>query len=509
MALSPAHAAMVSGRNGNCSALWDIGSAAATPGKTKTTLTCRDGDQSCDTDGVANGVCAINVNACVGEATPDCTPDTLSSLAFTPRSVKKLTGFLPPPAFPAGTCGTPGVVSLSLRRVPKNVDKPLKALKPSEKVTLVMKSKGFVNKLVVQCAPCQGDQCGTTTSTPVSAPTTTPPCPLRESPGLPYEITLSVPATGSDLDNGWTGTSHNFPIINGTQLRYCLSGCDGTNTFECTGKGPTGEGSINGETLGAPLPLLTAGTPVCVVNRFQPGDLTGTFNLQTGEAGTSSASGNLVPLFSDIYLRTTFPEVCPRCNVPGGGGDLGSVGKCSSTAKNAGATCRVDGKTQVAGQGLYLLSSACTPLGDAPPTSLDIELPLTTGTAKELVGPLPCSDASGPQTLDDNCGAGTCNAVCTGAACVSQDADGNCIDAKGGISQLCCSSNTSLPCFPTKGGGKISRTGKPVIPGGPAGTFAGTFCIAHTDSGLINLVTGLPGPGAVLLPATASVTPSP
>ncbi len=31
---------------------------------------------------------------------------------------------------------------------------------------------------------------------------------------------MTVPPTGngSDLDNGWTGISHNFPVINGSQL---------------------------------------------------------------------------------------------------------------------------------------------------------------------------------------------------------------------------------------------------------------------------------------------------
>jgi hypothetical protein len=166
----------------------------------------------------------------------------------------------------------------------------------------------------------------------------------------------------------------------------------------------------------------------------------------------------------------------------------------------------------VAGHGLYLLSSDCEVVGDSPPTSLDIRLPLTTGAAPPLVGPTPCPDSAGPQTNDDNCGSGVCNAGCTGTACVSHDADGNCIDAKGGISQLCCSTNTSLPCFPTSaaskaaGLGSIVRTGKPMVPGGAQGTFAGTFCIAHRDSSLINSVTGLPGPGALLLPEVATLT---
>jgi hypothetical protein len=59
-----------------------------------------------------------------------------------------------------------------------------------------------------------------------------------------------------------------------------------------------------------------------------------------------------------------------------------------------------------------------------------------------------------------------------------------------------------MPCFPTSaaskaaGLGSIIRTGKPVVPGDAAGgVFAGTFCIAGTDSTLINVTTGLPGPG--------------
>jgi hypothetical protein len=500
--LSPAHAVLVGGKKNNCSAVWDTGPAgppsviASTTGK-PSTFSCADGDPTCDADGLPNGTCIINLNVCVGEATDTCTtPGSLTALTFNaPISKKNILGsaFHAPPVSPAG-CGLAGTMSLSLKRVPKNTSKPLKKFNSSKPVVLVMKDKGFVNKLRVQCVPPQG----------------TAVCPSRG--GLPSQITLTVPATGSDLDNGWTGLSHNFPIVNGSQLRYCLNGCDGTSTFDCTGTGATGANSLNGATFGAPLPLLAAGTPVCVVNRYMPNEtLQGSFNLQTGVFGTTTPNGNLVSLFSDVYLRTTFPEVCPRCTIPGGGGDIGSVGKCSATSKTPGADCRVDGKVVVAGQGLYLLSSACVPLGDSTPTSLDIELPLTTGTAKEIVGSKPCPDSAGPQTQDDNCNGAACNAQCTGTACASQ-VGGNCIDAKGGISQFCCSNNTSLPCFPTSpasaaaGLGKITRTGTPVIPGGAQGTFAGTFCIAHTDSSLINAVTGLPGPGALLLPATAVVS---
>jgi hypothetical protein len=183
----------------------------------------------------------------------------------------------------------------------------------------------------------------------------------------PFDPNHPELGNGSDLDNGWTGTSHNFPVIDGSSLKYCLTGCDSVSTFDCELSGTTAvsgdSNPLNGATFGAPLPLLAANVPVCVVNRFQDPVLTGHYNLQTGEAGTPD-NPNTVNLFSDVYLRTSFTgEVCPRCNVPGGGGKLGDKGTCSSSAKNAGAACVVDGEVTVAGKGLYLLSSACTPLG--------------------------------------------------------------------------------------------------------------------------------------------------
>jgi hypothetical protein len=507
--LSQAHAVSVPGKKNNCSAVWDTGLATATISTTAkpSSLTCIDGDPSCDADGLPNGTCVIGLNACVGQASDGCTPGTLSTLTFNAPITRKglLAGFVAPSPTTPG-CGTAGSISLALKRIPKNTSKPLRKQKPSKPVVLLMKSKGFVNKLRVQCVPA-----GPTAVASV--------CPDRtDIPGAPKQITLTVPledrahpeqGNGSDLDNGWTGTSHNFPVIGGSSLKYCLSGCDGTSTFACTGTGTTSAGgapsSLNGADFGAPLPLLAANVPVCVVNQYQDATLSGTFNLQTGEAG-SAASPNLVHLNSMVFLRATFPEVCPRCNVPGGGGGIGSTGTCSNTSTKSGAACRVNGEVTVAGKGLYLLSSDCPPINDSgPPTALDIKLPFTTGTATPLVGPNACPDSAGPQTSEDSCSGGSCTATCTGAACAGTDAQGNCIDAKGGISQLCCSSKTDTPCFPTKGGGSIVRTGKPGTDGQTL-VNAALFCIAHTNSTLINVTTGLPGPGALLLPATVTVS---
>src|SRR5262249_51380619 len=168
--------------------------------------------------------------------------------------------------------------------------------------------------------------------------------------------------------NGWTGTSHNFPIIGGTTLKYCLSDCDRTSATTCTATGTTGAGRLNGPTLRAPLPPPAPRLPVGVVNRHQPGGLKGTFDLQTGEAGTTTP--NLVPLFSDIYLRLgKSAAVCPRCVVAGGSGSIGSVGKCDAESSTPGASCTVDGLATVQqgppGTQSYTPSSTCTPPGGA------------------------------------------------------------------------------------------------------------------------------------------------
>src|SRR5262249_37623803 len=112
---------------------------------------------------------------------------------------------------------------------------------------------------------------------------------------------------------------------------------------------------------------------------------------------------------------------------------------------------------------------------------------------------------AGPQTQDDTC-SGSCTATCTGSACVGKNDKGDCIDAQGGISQLCCSGKTATPCFPPQGGGSITRSGSPGT-NGQTKANAPTFRIPRTDSTLIITTPGPPGPGALLLPADVKVSP--
>ena len=312
--------------------------------------------------------------------------------------------------------------------------------------------------------------------------------------GGPRELALTVAQVGTDLDNGWTGIAHNFPVVFGAVLRICLTGCDTTANPSCA-EDESATNAVNGATFGPPVPLFAAGIPVCIVSRYTTPKITAaTADIQSGEV---SATANLL---TDVFV-TSATQLCPRCS----GSALGQPGTCDS-GQRAGQACRTEGMVTISGT-TYSLSSNCTPT-PPPAGTLTITLSLTTGTST-LSGPKPCGAAK-----DDNCGGGACSARCTGAACVATSSGGECIDAKGGVSQLCCSNQTDRPCFPTAGGGQIVRTGTPgpPVPRWPDPTYpksgdtalVATFCEPATGTGTVDLTTGLPGPGALILPGTTA-----
>jgi len=456
---------------------------------------CMDGT-ACDGDGQCDGKCIMNVALCLDEAdpnVPNCRPRPLLRVTSHP------TLEIPDLASPA--CGgfTGVVVPLKVKR-----DGTPKAGRGRVVVTAVAKGKPRQDRdvLNIRCTPNPG--CGSTTTT------TVPPCAgANANPaGGPDELDLVVASSGTDLDIGWTGISHNFPVVANSTLRACLRTCGPDGTPPCDMEASVGPDTPNGETFGPSLPLLAASVPVCVVNEWNPtvGTPTGTADPLTGELDFQ------INLTSKVHL-TSPTQVCPRCK----------NGRCDS-GPNQNKSCAVDATVvvgQASGDRTYDLSRSCPPDPASLAAPLDIRLPLTTGMAT-LAGPKPCAAKPGePHGLpvqDDNCGSGGCGSNnCSGSsACVSMTTDpssGNpiCVDAKGGLSQNCCSSG---PCFPTAGGGSIVRTGKPAIPSPPFpdltypktgdGVVVATFCIPATGTNSIDSASGLPGPGALVAPVHQS-----
>ena len=121
-------------------------------------------------------------------------------------------------------------------------------------------------------------------------------------------------SNGSDLDTGFCGTSHNFPVFGGGQLKYCLSDCDGTTDPDASAPATPGAVRSTAPPSARPCRSSPSGLPVCVVNGYQPGP---------SPAPSTSPPARRLPARTRStsspkrILRRGNPEVCPRCIVSG------------------------------------------------------------------------------------------------------------------------------------------------------------------------------------------------
>jgi hypothetical protein len=479
----PASARIAGGGNSasDCYVEWENVDQTGTQGQAAL-LECNDGDPNCDVDGQKDGTCTFNVGSCILQRDIEgCTPPApLKKLTYS-KNLLKVKGpvtvaMVPPDATSqTQTCGTAGTIKLALKKGGTKPSKPF-AVVANAISTASGALKKDKDKLKLRCLP------------------PTPGCP-ENSAGGPNEFKFIIQQEATDLDNGWTGASHNQPMVFGTPLRMCLQGCDATGSTPCL-QGD-GTATVNGQTFGGPLPLIASQVKVCVVNKFDPARKVenGSINFATGEMSMK------LNLLSEVHLG----ELCPNCS----GNTIGASGTCQG-GTNRGAACVTDGIITVPGQGTFTVSASCPPAATNAGT-LTIPLNMTTGTTRgdpPLNGSKPCPG----QAQDHGCGAnGPCNR--TSCTCQSTDSKGNCVAASGGIMQYCCAGNPALSCHPTANGelGYIERAGTPEIPqpAAPDPTFpkcgenavlAAVFCEAATTSSTINGVAGLPGPGAGLFP---------
>jgi hypothetical protein len=473
----------------DCYVEFDGVTATGTVPSGKPLVSCQDGDPSCDTDGQANGVCTFSITACAFQA--DVSGCTAQAVVKYTGNASKLGLPLPATGLTAATCASAGSVQVKLKGKKHN--------KPGKKKVKVIARAGDKSKdkniFFLGCTAGGGT---TTTTIPGGGGN----CPNNPAGG-PRELDYVIADHGTDLDTGFSGQSHNFPVIAGASLKMCLTECDGCTNSACKAVGPTGADSINSATFGPPLPLFAARTPVCVVNRFKDPMVQGTANVADGTFD-STVGGTATPinLLSDVF-STFATQVCPKCT---GASGLGTNGHCDS-GPNDGKSCTVNGMVRVVEPSsgindLYPLSNDCPPGGlqGSKTGTVPVSLPVTTASST-ITGSKHCPG----QLKDDACGdfGVACTVNCEGQA-----------DVKGGLNQWCCGDAQKTPCFPTAPNSgepnhAIVRTGKPVVPapacpdatlpktGSDASTVA-TFCISTSGSGTVDQVAGLPGPGAVI-----------
>jgi hypothetical protein len=478
------------GGRSDCLAAWRVTTRNVAPTRGTSVLDCQDGDPSCDGDGERDGACTFNVAVCGDQSNPrlpQCAPPEGAT------RFRRLSAGLEAPRSQSGAgCGraTPFRMAVRFTRLGK---------RPSHRLRLRMTATSGrlrdINRLALRCTP---------------APDTCPPpdaCPANPlGPDEPNEMLLTASGLGPDLDLGWTGQAHNLLVPGGTSLQVCLEDCDATSNPACATRISTGPGTANGSFFGPPLPILAGGVPMCLVREYAAPVFTGgTADLSTGVFTAT------IGLRARMYL-TDAQHLCPSCR----------FGRCDGGANDGGA-CTVD-VTFPGPDGdaaWYELSRDCLPSEESLAGTNTVTVPLTTGTS--TLAPLPGGD--GPCVAQEGEPAGvvpranactaTCNATCTGAACATQASDpatGDpiCIDAKGGVSQVCCAGATTIPCFASP----LQRVGAaevPVppwpIPGYPkrsSMTAVATFCGPATGVATIDAVVGLPGPAAIALPVAAS-----
>jgi hypothetical protein len=499
LAAGPSAWALVPGGSvgrADCLAEWRITTRNVVPTRGTSVLDCQDGDASCDADGEQNGECTFNVAVCGNESDPQRPQCAAPGASTRFRNLSK--GLEPPRSESGSGCGRARPFRVALRASRKG--RTRSGLMPSRRTRLRMTATAGqlrdVNRLALRCMPAQRV---------CPAPGTCPPNPAGAD--APNEVVLSMIGMGPDLDLGWTGHAHNLLVPGATTLQVCLEDCDALTDPTCATRILTGPGTANGALFGPPLPILAAGVPVCLVREYEaPVFAGGTADLSTGALETT------IGLRARMFL-TDAGQVCPRCR----------EGRCEGGANDGGA-CSVDVRLPGPGEdGMYPLSRDCLPSEETLAGTTSLTVPLTTGTS--ALAPLeggdddrPCvaqaGEPAGVPPQASACAA-TCDATCTGDACAAEPPHAApeepiCIDAKGGVSQVCCADDTTMPCFATP----ITRSGsaEPPVPGWPNPLYpklsrlvaAGTFCEAASGVTTIDAVVGLPGPGAISLPATAT-----
>ncbi len=311
---------------------------------------------------------------------------------------------------------------------------------------------------------------GATSGTPVETTAAVTPT-TATSPGssCPAAIAVVGNAATARLDSGWTGLAHNAKIIDrgeatvstdcGGNPRPCgvcnLSGpipnpdvnngvsdnhrCTNNTSVTCTDDSACTQmclgGSNDGHTcaavgdcpnglcpkagtcaffFGAPLPLAAGGVSSCVVNQII-GTITGTANIETGDAASS------VRLTSTVFLGPTLDAPCGSCEGDTTPADGQKNGSCLGGARD-GLTCDVGGASPT-----FLshgtTSFDCPSLPGSKIGGLPIALDNRTGsTTLTLTNDNPnCRSGSG-KCFCDTCGnpaASPCtsNADCAGAIC--------------------------------------------------------------------------------------------
>ncbi len=291
-----------------------------------------------------------------------------------------------------------------------------------------------------------GEQCDPTSATTACSnvdPSDYPCSPITCTCACPTKVTFAGDSTHakSILDTGWTGISHRAPIISNGNVTVALScsgggrpcgvctisgpiantepgqianqRCSNDTSIKCTSDTPcTGGGGTCEFYFGSNLPLAAGGVTTCVVNQFN-GSVSGTANVETGDASTTAL------LTSSVYNGIAIDNPCPRCL-----GDTtvndGTAGGTCDGGPRSGLAC--DGNGTIPSRPDFGTTSLdCPPAAAGVIATLPIDLTNRTGpVTKTLSTSSPnCTGSGGNKCLCDTCNNASATPCMTNADCVA------------------------------------------------------------------------------------------
>jgi hypothetical protein len=311
---------------------------------------------------------------------------------------------------------------------------------------------------------------------------------VHAAAGCPSGVFFQPDATGSQVDAGWSGISHDMPVL-GYSLRMDVScGPSSPPCGTCSLSGPIANAGGNNQRCtndtsiictpatevtdcGAPglchfflapiTPISAGGISSCYTSEIT-GAVTGTVDVESGALSPN------VPMKASLWLGATIDNPCPRCIGDPTPNDNVRGGSCSGGSRN----------------GLSCDANATAELPDFGVMSFDCPLPAISKIADFVLGTVNFSTGTQTRTLSAanpactaagtggfQCFCQTCNNG-NGEACQT---NADCPDPAGPVGPICggrrciLGSNAGAPCTVNSecpGGGVCNRPGTATAPNG-------------------------------------------
>jgi len=336
------------------------------------TVTCTDGDPSCDSDGLCDGTCTFRVALCPNQSDPNLPKCSPSSLASQP--VVTGASIPPVPDLSGSTCGQFGTAAVSTR---KGGTKKGKSVVKVRATAVSGKPKKSVTKLTFICLPRTGT-CPPPTTTTTAPPTTTTTAGVTTT----TEVTTTTTSASTTTLGSTTTTTASTTTTTGPTTTTTTTTVGGSTSTSTTIPSSCGNSFVEpGEDCDPPGnpsctdPDSPTGAMLgCDANCHCPGATTTTTTTEAGSTTTSTTetTSTTTSTTQPSFSLLTFTTSVGTTSCGSGGlaappsaplsGELDSDTACSTKITDLGLGCLYfgGGKATIVPPGLIPDTAAST-----------------------------------------------------------------------------------------------------------------------------------------------------